>query len=303
MKAAAPYLLVFLIMPAAGGCKFWKGEKAGESVTLLGNVDAKWVEVDEKEMGVENGLMEKAVRKILDERVRESHRFRLDEAKGGAVLNLFVSVIPGHMNPENSAGMVKAGDGPDAGSAEKQSFEAIHVLKYKGEEGWPLSTAIVVRARSTAEIEDTGSLREIVSELVGGLERQVGLLHSDIDEIRRSLQDKDEEVVSLAVQMLGEKKDRKSVSALCTMLEKSKPNDPVLEDIIGALGKIGDEEATPYLIRAFPGAESWQEIQIIHALARTGGEEAGQFLEAVASGHDFEHTRRLAKDSLQQISE
>ena len=290
-------------MLGLGGCKLWKGKKAGEPVTLLGSVDAKWIEVDEHEMGVENGLRGKVVRTILDARIQESRRFRLDKAKGGAVLNLFISVMPAGMSPEAAAGTAMAETGPDAQSAENKSYEAIHVLKYKGEEGWPLSTAIVVRAGSMADIEDSGSLRDIVSELVGGMERQVDLLHSDIDVVAAALQDKDDEVVSLAVQILGEKKDRESVPVLCTMLEKRRPNDPVLEDIIGALGKIGDRRATPYLIRAFSGAESWQEIQIIHALAMTGGRDARLFLEAVASGHDFEHTRHLAEDSLQQISE
>ncbi|MFH1437419.1 MAG: HEAT repeat domain-containing protein [Pseudomonadota bacterium] len=303
IRVSAYFAVIPVLILGLGGCKAWKGEKAGESVTLLGSVDAKWVEVDEKEMGVEKGPMGKAARRILDARIQESRRFRLGKAKGGAVLNLFISVIPGSMSPETPAGTAAAETGPDAESAPGKSFEAIHVLKYKGEEGWPLSTAIVVRAGSTAEIEDSGSLGQIVSELVGGMERQVDLLHADMDAVRKALQDEDNDVVSLAVQILGEKKDRESVPALCAMLEKGKPNEPVLEDIIGALGKIGDREATPYLIRAFSGAESWQEVQIIHALAMTGGQEARQFLEAVASGHEYEHTRQMARDSLEQIQE
>ena len=186
MKTALPYLIIAFILWAAGGCKFWKGEKTRESITLLGSVEAKWVEVDENEMGVENGTMGKAAQKILDARIQQSRRFRLDKAKGGAVLNLFISVMPGNMGLEAGAGATPAGIGPEkeAGSDKPRSFEAIHVLKYKGEEGWPLSTAIVVKAGSTAELKNAASFEEVIHELVDSMEKQVDLLKKYLLQIK-----------------------------------------------------------------------------------------------------------------------
>jgi hypothetical protein len=42
----------------------------------------------------------------------------------------------------------------------------------------------------------------------------------------------------------------------------------------------------------------YQEVQILRALSATGGDEARQFLEAVATGHEFDPVRRIAKEAL-----
>lgn len=293
-------VIVILMIAGAAGCKYFK--KGGhDSVIRIEHVDAKWIKVDSSKMGVENGKKGASAKKILIEQLKASPRIQLDSDKGKGEINLIVSVIRGEEEPGDEEPSSSAAQVDGAEEEEENLTEVVYLLKYRGEEGWPLSTAVVVRTDDESQLSSPKSLKPIIRELVDSIIKQITLLHAQAGELREALKDGDAQVVALSVQLLGEKRDKESVPALCEILDKSLPDDPIRDDLVGALEKIGDRRATPHLIRAFSDAEPWQEIQIIRALSVTGGEEAKQFLEAVASGHEFEPTRRIAVEALSNM--
>jgi hypothetical protein len=297
--------LLALALPAAflqTGCRGLGRFLSRKDVTRVARVNARWIVIDEGKIGMEDGRMGMAARKILLEKLKASPGIRLEEAGDGGEINLTITVMP-DMEGREGGEPAPAGEGEEEGAAEgsKPSLEAAYVLKYRGEEGWPLSSAVVIKTDDEAHVKTPALMKSTISELTASLLRQVELLHAPLPEIRAALGDADPQVATLAIQLVGEKKDAASVPDLCRLLDGSEPGDPVREDLVAALEKIGDRRATPHLIKAFSGAEPWQEIQIIRALASTGGEDAKLFLQAVASGHELEPTRRIAAEALKLL--
>jgi hypothetical protein len=284
-------LLAALVSPA--GCRGCREGEGGSRIVLVATAEARWIEIDKDKIGLEDGKKGGVARKLLIDAIGGSKRFSYDKQKGTAELDLVITVVDRSAREDLEDLEDGAGD-----EDSMPGTEIIYVLKYRGEEGWPLSTAVVIKADAGKEPVVTRPMGDVIVELVSDMAGQVELLHADVEAVRRALKHKDEQVVTLAVQLLGEKQDRESVGELCAMLDAKMPGDPSRDDIIGALEKIGDVGATPCLIRAFSGAETYQEIHIIRALSATGGEEARQFLEAVASGHEFDPVRRIAQEAL-----
>ncbi len=285
--------LIAVLPVAAAGCKGCREGEGKGRIILVASVDAKWIEIDKEKIGLEDGKKGGQARKLLMDEIGRSDGFRYDKQKGTAELDLVITVVDrqGQEETEDREGQGESGDGGE-------DLEIIYILKYRGEEGWPLSTAAVIRAEAGSEPPLTRPMGDVIADLVKAIAEQAALLYADVTEVRQALTHPDDQMVTLAVQLLGEKGDRESVGKLCAMLDSREPGDPRRDDIIGALEKIGDSRATPCLIRAFSGAETYQEIHIIRALSATGGEEARQFLEVVASGHEFDPVRRIAEEAL-----
>ena len=90
------------------------------------------------------------------------------------------------------------------------------------------------------------------------------------------LEDKDEEVVLQAVQILSHLRDRGALDALLKVLEHDDPN--VVQEAIVALGRIGDVRALPG-IRKFLKAEPWLQVAAIETIGRIGSPEVIPDLE------------------------
>ena len=300
--------LLLAVLVLSGGCKRLLGGGRGAVPIAVGRAEAKWVMIDAAQIGVEDGIRGAAARKILVEVLRASKAFTIDWGDGQGEMELLITTLEEPPEEEGGEGAppgdasagadAAAEDGGGEGEPGPAGLEVIYVLKYRGEEGWPLSTAIVIKAGAKDDLMVSKPMADVVSELVSSIARQAALLHEELPSLRVALKSHDDEIVTLAIQMLGEKKDHEVVPVLCDMLDQTPPGLDRRDEIIGALEKIADPRASPCLIRAFSGAEMYQEVQILRALSVTGGEEARQFLEAVATGHEFDPVRRIAKEAL-----
>jgi len=300
--------LLVAVLAFSGGCKRLLGGGRGAVPIAVGRAEAKWVMIDAAQIGVEDGIRGAAARKVLVDVLRASKAFTIDWDDGRGEMDLLITTVEEPPEEEDGAppgddsGSADAAeeeeDGGEKGEAGPAGLEVIYVLKYRGDEGWPLSSAIVIKAGRKDDLMVSKPMADVVAELVSSIARQAFLLHEELPSLRAALKSHDDEIVTLAIQMLGEKKDREVVPVLCDMLDQTPPGLDRRDEIIGALEKIADPRASPCLIRAFSGAEMYQEIQILRALSVTGGEEARQFLEAVATGHEFDPVRRIAKEAL-----
>lgn len=278
-------------------------------------MSVRWVDVNRQKMGLLNIKLTQTVREIFTQELK-NRRNLFDGKRKDCEFDLAVTafeVIERNRNKENG-NFEEGNDGseiPEGEEEEKEEnrdsepvFRVVYDLRYRGPEGWPLSSEVSFVGETRSAIENISSIQKSIKRLVLSVGKQVDLLHRDLQDLRKVIQNNfngDEEVLALAVRIIGENRDNLSVPQLCRLLERTPPSNPLREDIIGALEKIGDKRATPSLIKAFSDAEPWQEIQILRALSVTGGEEAKMFLEVVASGHEIEHTRKIAEESLKSL--
>jgi len=270
-------ILALLSLPAA--CRH--GDRAGR-VIEVGRIQVSWVEVVDATTVERDEKREAKVRGILEQKIASHPRIEHGIA-GRDPLEL--AVVSGKRDP----GSTEGGD-------EITTF----TLRTTWADGWRLSSSILT------ELPDGDATKAglVLDDLIEDLVLQMDLFGLDDGRLVGMVRDRDcaiDGVCSTAVRILGERRSAVAVPALVAKLEKARPEDPIFEDIVGALGRIGDQRATPALITAFSGADPPQQVTIVGAVGTCGGPEARPFLEVMASGHESPIIRMTASRMLDSM--
>jgi hypothetical protein len=278
MSLRAPLALLFALA-ALLGCR--DKERAPEPVSV-GRLSVSWVELSETGTAVRDESMERSLAGILEKAVDEEERI-VSGAEKADPLELAVVASP---SPGEQA----------------DSVDLVYTLRTTHGDGWRLSATIATRLAAD-EASDPARSREVVGELVDDLLAQLELFDDDDRALERLVTDEEAnpDARATAIRILGERGSVSAVPSLVAALGEAEAGSPLIEDIVGALARIGDERASPALIDAFSRARGHQAILIVDALGRTGGEEARLFLDVVASGHESPVVRDHARRALSKL--
>jgi hypothetical protein len=169
-----------------------------------------------------------------------------------------------------------------------------------------VSQALAERAYRRGEAEDAvakagrAHVERALGDVLQGLLAKLRIHQGDSKQLLAALADADFDLRAEAVRVAGLRRERAAVPALCQLL---KSEDADLRDLaLGALVEIGDRSAVPALTRAAPFRDVRELPKILDAVAALGGDEARAYLEFVATSHDQETIRELAREALGRFS-
>ncbi|HUS63372.1 MAG TPA: HEAT repeat domain-containing protein [Kofleriaceae bacterium] len=138
-----------------------------------------------------------------------------------------------------------------------------------------------------------------VEDVVRGAGARARLSTSDASGLVAAIDGADEDLREEAIRLAGERKETSAVPSLIKLL---KSEDHATRDrAIGALSTIGDPRAVKPLTEVARFRDHSDLPKVLDALAAIGGEESRAYLEFVASGHDNQEIRDLAKQSLTHL--
>jgi len=142
-------------------------------------------------------------------------------------------------------------------------------------------------------------LSRAVADVVGGVGARLKLQSGDGRAIAAAIDGTDEDLRDEAIQIAAE---RRVAEAVPPLVKRLKSEDHAARDAaIGALGQIGDRRAVKPLTEVARFRDLADLPKVLDALAMIGGDEARAYLEFVASGHDNEEIRELAKQALEHL--
>jgi hypothetical protein len=284
-------LILCVLAAASCRCRSQSQDAKGESIEV-GRITVSWVDVVDEFTVERDEVKEKRLRKILASRVKAHDRITPGVA-GRDPLEL--SVVSGGEVGEQIPEMASADAFTDPGAEILAS-----TLSTTWGDGWRISSSVL----TDLEMKDLSALEPVLDDLLSDLVDQLDLFEKDSTSIVALLDERDcrfDGVCATAVRILGERKEASSVPTLVKILQEIPTSDPLTEDLIGALGRIGDERASKALVETFNKARPSQQVAIIESLASTGGPDARLFLEVVATGHESVLVREQATRALARL--
>lgn len=98
-----------------------------------------------------------------------------------------------------------------------------------------------------------------------------------------------------AIRAAGERKITSEVPALLKLL--SHEEEPIRDAALGALVEMREQRAVAELAKQRSMRDRREMRKILDAIATLGGQEAGEYLDFVADGHEDEEIRQMAKEA------
>ncbi len=285
-------LLACLLSMTSCRCRSESQDEEPKTIEV-GRIAVSWVDVVDEFTVERDPVKEKKLKKILAARVKANPRI-VPGVAGRDPLEL--SIVSGGEVGEHIPEM---GGSPDA-FANPEAEVLAFTLSTTWGDGWRISSSVL----TDLEIGDLSDLTPVIDDLLSDLASQLDLFDEDSAALVALLSERDcrfDGVCATAVRILGERKDAAAVPALVKLLEATPTSDPLTEDLIGALGRIGDERASKGLVVTFNRAHPSQQVAIIESLAVTGGPDARLFLEVVATGHESVLVREQASRALERL--
>jgi hypothetical protein len=138
-----------------------------------------------------------------------------------------------------------------------------------------------------------------IGDCVAGVGARVKLAAGDAKALVAAIDGSDDDLRDEAIRLAAERRDAAAVPAL---IRRLKGNDRAVRDhALGALATIGDARA----VRPLTEVAKFQDVgdlpKVLDALATIGGSEARAYIEFVASGHESQEMRDLAKQALAHL--
>lgn len=281
-------LLILALCALAPACRNKPGKARFDQKQIeVGRLTVSWVSVLD-EMTVERDeVKEKRLKKILADRVSSHPRVTAGVTDHDP---LELAVVAGTTEYAPDALT-------DAGG---EVTLATLTLRTTWQDGWRISSSVLTDLPS----EKPADTAPIIDDLLDDLVAQLDLFDLEVEELIALLEKRDctyDDVCSMAVRILGESSNSSAVPVLVAKLEKTATPDPLMEDLVGALGRLGDQRASPALVDAFGRAEPTLHVAILNSIEKTGGKEAKLFLEVVASGHESLVIRERARSALESM--
>jgi len=200
---------------------------------------------------------------------------------------------------------MEGAEAPSSGKGVLRAFVSARLVPVSAEELLPVEqVAVAERVYDLKPAQDKGAMwrdhaGRAVEDVVRTVATRVRLASGDSAALLAAVTGSDSDLREEAIRLAGERRDEKVVPALLPLL-KSEDSD-LRDRVIGALGSIGDRRAVRPLTEVARFRDVGDLPKVLDALAAIGGEDARSYLEFVASGHESEEIRELAKQALTHL--
>jgi hypothetical protein len=274
--------LAFVAVCAASSCR--SGDGATEDLpVVIGRLTA---DLEVLDRNGERRILDVDLDGMVREELGRARSLELADATGPAIRTSRLRVYA-HLAPDGATGQLHT-----AVSAQIDQGETVPLA-------WDVTS--VAPASGVPSIPDEvyeDALRRALAEALGALDRQARVIRRDPAGLVDALEVPDPPVRVAAADVLGHRRHRPAVDALCRLLADS--DDRVFEAALRALVAIRDQRAVPCITRHASGGSRRLE-RVIEATSELGGNESMAFLAAVASDHDSPRVRGLARAGAKRI--
>jgi HEAT repeat protein len=193
-------------------------------------------------------------------------------------------------------------EGSAVASSQKMLLISAQATNPKNVEG----TVLQARSLLALPSEGTGAqlkpkFLKVVDATLEEIAFQAQLLVGPEEELVRVLNKppQDVERLAAAIEMAAGRRSMASVSPLISLLKHREMQ--ISDRAIGALVAIGDRRAVKPLTHLTKLSDTAHMAKILDAIGTLGGQEAKDFLEFIASGHDDEDIRNMAEEALRRL--
>ncbi len=159
----------------------------------------------------------------------------------------------------------------------------------------PITTSDRKQLPARARDAFARALADATRELV----RKDGIRRGDEAQVIAALDADDPDVRTEAFRAVSERRLAGAVPRLIELLRS--PNPEIRDAAIGGLVELGDPRGVKPLVDMVEFSDLDMMRRIIDAVGMIGGDEARDYLEFVASGHETPAVRRLAKEALGRL--
>ena len=146
---------------------------------------------------------------------------------------------------------------------------------------------------------DKAGVERVVGQLVEDLLFQASLAVAPEEKLAAALAEKDATRLAAAVEIAAVRRVRACVPHLIKLLRHKDLR--VSDRAIGALVAVGDQRAVKPLTRLVDLRDTAHLAKVLDAIGDLGGQEARDYLEFVASGHEDADIRNLAAEALERL--
>jgi hypothetical protein len=158
-----------------------------------------------------------------------------------------------------------------------------------------------VSAAERARLPDVvhAALEHALADAAASLAQRDGIRRGDEATVVAALTSEDTDVRGEAFRAIGLRHLTGALPRLTELLHST--DHEVRDAAIGALVELGDRRAVKPLVDMVEFSDLDMMRRIIDAVGMIGGDEARDYLEFVASGHETPAVRQLAKDALERM--
>jgi hypothetical protein len=154
--------------------------------------------------------------------------------------------------------------------------------------------------RSPTPERERVAVARVVDQVLDDILFQAALASASPEKLVQALTEKDVNRLAAVVEIVATRRTRAAVPALNALLKH--PDDRISDRAIGALVAVGDRRAVKELTRLSEFRDTARMAKVLDAIGALGGEEAKDYLEFVASGHEDADIRNLAAEALERMS-
>lgn len=176
--------------------------------------------------------------------------------------------------------------------------EGVHDRDAYAEELIKLSRITPVPIERDVDALAMKQVNAIWEEACAEVAYQAELLVIDESKLLERLKNEKGEKLATVIEIAALRKLKRCVGPLIELLNH--PEEEISDRAIGALVAIGDRQAVKALTGKVDLNDTETLAKIIDGVAALGGEEADDYLEFLAQGHDDEDIRNLAREALER---
>lgn len=291
MKAASCFLLA-LLAALTGGCPAkdapQQGRKnAGRSSPAAGPLQVHQIKVDLQmppRMKIK-GLTDAAVTTRVKEMIGRTPALAMTANRGAGTHALWVQM----------------GIGPDPDKLPGEGLVFVCAARLRAPDSMD---GMVLQASVAAPLKQEGGHQKrawaALDSVLGDMGYQAGLARAPVARLVKALAVKDPGRLEAAVEIVAVRRVKEAMGPLVKLLKHKEQR--ISDRAIGALVAIGDPGAVKHLTRLAKFSDTEQMAKVLDAIGALGGKEARQYLEFVASGHEDEDIRSMAKEALDRMT-
>ena len=142
--------------------------------------------------------------------------------------------------------------------------------------------------------------RSALDGMLADLLYQAHLTNASERQLIAALSQKDSGRLAAAVEMVAVRKVKQALEPVARLLKHKE--QAVADRAIGALVALGDPRAVKHLTRMTKFSDTERMAKVLDAVGALGGKEAVQYLEFVATGHEDEDIRSMAREALERMT-
>lgn len=286
------WLSLALLVLLAGGCPARDrhkqgGKNAGRKPAATGPLQVHQISVDLQmppRLKIP-GLTVAAVKARVKDKIKASPAMSMAASRGAETHTL----------------RVQMGVGPDPDKLPGEGLVFVCAARMRAPDSLD---GVALAASVAAPMKQEGGHQKrawaALDSVLGDLVYQAGLARAPVGHLVKALAVKDPARLQAAVEIVAVRRVKEAVGPLVKLLKHKEQR--ISDRAIGALVAIGDARAVKHLTRLARFSDTEQMAKVLDAIGALGGKEARQYLEFVASGHEDEDIRSMAKEALDRMA-